>query len=108
MSSACHRLTGWAKSELEGSSADDFVHPHDLAGLRQARKALALGDPLMLSYRLRCCDGSFRWVEETCALVRARQTTLFVSTVRDITERRDCVPSRSTARRWIRSRVART
>ena len=42
VSSACHRLIGWAKSELEGSSADDFVHPHDLLGFRQARKALAL------------------------------------------------------------------
>ena len=39
VSSACHRLIGWAKSELEGSSADDFVHPDD-CGATTGRKAL--------------------------------------------------------------------
>jgi diguanylate cyclase (GGDEF)-like protein/PAS domain S-box-containing protein len=88
VSSACHHLLGWAKSELEGSSADDFVHPEDQAEFRQVRDAVSLADPALLTYRLRGRDGSFRWVEESCAIVRASQTTLLVSTVRDITQRR--------------------
>jgi diguanylate cyclase (GGDEF)-like protein len=40
------------------------------------------------SYRFRCRDGSFRWTEETSRRVFADGSDLIVSTVRDITERR--------------------
>src|SRR5688572_19197919 len=65
VSPACGRLLGWTESELEGSPADDFVHPDDVDELQQACKGLVLGEPITLSYRLRCRDGAFRWVEAT-------------------------------------------
>jgi diguanylate cyclase (GGDEF)-like protein/PAS domain S-box-containing protein len=87
VSPACPRLLGWTESELLGSPADDFVHPDDLLVFQQSRAALAPSEHLTTSYRLRCRDGSSRWVEETSEIVGDGESALVVSTIRDITER---------------------
>ena len=87
VSRACRRLVGWTESELEQSPADDFVHPDDRLAFQEGRAGLAPGELQTLSYRFRCRDGSFRWVEETCEVVSADDAVVVVASVRDITKR---------------------
>ena len=87
VSPACHRVFGWESSELEGRSEDDFVHPDDVSLLRARRAQDVPAEPATTTYRFRCRDGSYRWVEATSRRVVADASALVVSTVHDITER---------------------
>ena len=87
VSPACHRLFGWAPSELEGHHEDEFVHPHDLPLLHAARVELADSDYISTSYRFLCRDGTTRWTETTSRRVNDRDSTLVVSIMRDVTDR---------------------
>ena len=78
---------GWEPDELVGSCEDDFVHPDDAVALLGGRSERALFGPVTTSYRFRCRDGSYRWVEATSRRCLTLGPDLVVSTVRDITER---------------------
>lgn len=64
VSAASERLFGWRPDELVGTSSYDYFHPDDLAAIRAAHDQV-LDDPApaTVTYRLRCKDGSYRWVE---------------------------------------------
>ena len=88
VSPACQRLFGWDPSELEGHHEDEFVHPHDLPLLHAARVSLADDEFDSTNYRFVCRDGSTRWTETTSRLVDVGDSTLVVSVMRDVTDRR--------------------
>ncbi len=85
---AASRLAfGWEPDELVGGCEEDLVHPDDAVALLGGRSERALLGPVTTSYRFRCRDGSYRWVEATSRRSLTDGCHLVVSTVRDITER---------------------
>lgn len=85
-SAALQSAFGWGPDELQGEREDDFAHPDDSLTLisRRSECTSALTNT---SYRFRCRDGSYRWVEATSRRVTADGADVVVSTIRDITER---------------------
>jgi diguanylate cyclase (GGDEF)-like protein/PAS domain S-box-containing protein len=86
-SAASEDIFGWRPDELTGMCEDDLVHPDDGTTLRASRSARALVKPVTVSYRFRCKDGSYRWVEATSRRAAIGEAELVVNTVRDISER---------------------
>jgi diguanylate cyclase (GGDEF)-like protein len=66
---------------------DDFAHPDDGPMLRAGRSGRALLKPTTATYRFRCKDSSYRWVEATSRRTKVGDASVVVNTVRDITER---------------------
>lgn len=61
---AIERLIGWRPDELIGKNAWALVHPEDLASLASARST-PLDDGVPIEIRVRCADGSEKWLEFT-------------------------------------------
>ncbi len=87
VSPACYDLFGWKPDELEGRTEDEFIHPDDLAALRDCREALESAEVATVSYRFICQDGSSRWTEATSRRVDENGELLVVSAIRDVTNR---------------------
>lgn len=90
VSPASRALFGWEPRDLVGEHQDGFVHPDDSALVAASRRQ-AVNDPtrpVRTVCRVRCADGSFRWVE---ALARATEPPggemLVVTSLRDIGDR---------------------
>jgi PAS domain S-box-containing protein len=86
-----HRL-GYSVEEFVGHSALDFIHPDDLPAVREAMILLlqAPGSKVTRQYRLRCKDGSWRWVEGTGTnLLQDAAVRALVVNYRDITEQKE-------------------
>jgi PAS domain S-box-containing protein len=80
------RVLGWSPEELENKAFIDFVHPDDVE-LTMA-ESLAEWDASSstragFENRLRCRDGSYRWIEWTSQ----RRGNLIYATGRDVTAR---------------------
>jgi PAS domain S-box-containing protein len=92
VSQASQELFGWRPEELIGTSSYELFHPDDLAAIREAHRAvMAEPDPERVTYRLRCADGGYRWVEVNGHQITDPETgevTAIQCTTRDITERR--------------------
>lgn len=92
VSAASARLFGWEPGELVGTSSYDYFHPDDLEAIRAAHDQVLDDDaPATVSYRLRCKDGTYRWVEVVGVGIHpdpGGAATLIHCTTRDITERR--------------------
>jgi diguanylate cyclase (GGDEF)-like protein/PAS domain S-box-containing protein len=86
-SAASDDMFGWRPDELTGTCEDDLVHPDDVPTLRAGRSARALLKRVTSSYRFRCKDSSYRWVEATSRRVTIGAADVVVNTVRDITQR---------------------
>jgi len=78
---------GWRPDELMGMCEDDLVHPDDGPTIRASRSPRALLKPVTASYRFRCKDSSYRWVEATSRCAKMGDADVVVNTVRDITKR---------------------
>lgn len=65
-SPSCEHLFGWTPEQLRGTNAYTYFHPEDLARItsNHASHTGESGAP-RVRYRLRCGDGSWRWVETT-------------------------------------------
>ena len=80
-------ILGWSSEELLNISMSEFVHPDDMAAATHALEALAGGEPLaQYEQRLRCKDGSYKWIAWNVAPYRAREEIICVG--RDTTDRR--------------------
>jgi diguanylate cyclase (GGDEF)-like protein/PAS domain S-box-containing protein len=88
VSPAFRRVFGWDPGDMEGRLEDEFVHPDDEPSLRAGRAELIECGLVTTSYRLLCQNGTYRWTETASRCVRATgDSSVTVSTVRDITER---------------------
>jgi PAS domain S-box-containing protein len=93
VSQASQELFGWRPEELIGTSSYELFHPDDLAAIREVHQAVvAESVPRRLTYRLRCADGGYRWVEVNGHQITDPETgevTAIQCTTRDITQRRE-------------------
>ena len=107
VSPAATTLFGWDQEELLGTSSYELFHPADVEGIRQAHaEVLDTGEVGPLSYRLRCADGSYRWVEVVGRAVRdatSGAVTAIQCTTRDVTTRTEEERARDTATRRLRT-----
>ncbi|MBT4511665.1 MAG: PAS domain S-box protein, partial [Chloroflexi bacterium] len=85
---AHQRVTGYEPKELIGKSSSDYVHPEDAKRLAAFSAA---GDTGLVSYtyRLRCTDGSYKWMEGRGKLIYDETGKLHraFTIANDITER---------------------
>jgi PAS domain S-box-containing protein len=59
-------VLGWQPEELVGHVGRDFLgHPEDRAGLLAASSRVQVGGSASSRVRMRCKDGSYRWVSRT-------------------------------------------
>ncbi len=86
-SAAAQEGFGWDPADVVGRREKDFVHPDDRRALAGAHSGGALLAPVTTSYRFRCRDGSYRWVEATSRRAAMGACDVEVSTLHDITER---------------------
>jgi len=87
MSDSWERLTGWTRSDLMGSPLIEYFHPDDLPRIQDELAGLLRGeDAPGVPVRIRCHDGTYRWVQGNgrSDLVAQR---IYV-TAADITERK--------------------
>lgn len=83
---AWERLLGWTSPQLRRADLLDFVHPADVDDTQAALEQLRGGrDEIRFENRLRCRDGSFRWLQWSA--VPVRHGALYGS-ARDITEQK--------------------
>ena len=81
------RTFGYTEAELLSITWREMVHPDDQAASRDVGKQLFSGQPsVRFENRLRCKDGSYRWVSWNARPVVAEQKIYAV--VRDITEQK--------------------
>ena len=90
VSPAATRLFLWDPVELIGSNQERFAHPDDIPSMRSAARASRSTDGFFtMTYRFRCGDGSFRWIEATYHRVNAGGESFVVGSVRDVAERKE-------------------
>jgi diguanylate cyclase (GGDEF)-like protein/PAS domain S-box-containing protein len=90
VSPSCRALTGHTPDEMVGQTIWEFVHPVDLPGVRAAVEAIRPTGTarLDLTYRFRCADGQFRWVESVGhAAASDDEAALIRLATRDVTAR---------------------
>jgi PAS domain S-box-containing protein len=88
LSPAVTTMFGWRDADLAGRSALDLVHPDDVGALR-ARFADITNGIVGPEFRVRCKDGSWRWVEAVLTDLRSDPVVNgLVLNVRDVSERR--------------------
>ena len=88
VSDSWERTTGWTRSELLGSPLIEYFHPDDLPRVMTELAALLEGhDAPGVPVRIRCKDGSYRWVQGNGRPDLANER-IYV-TAADITERMD-------------------
>ncbi len=89
-SPACRRLLGYEPQDLIGHSLYDVLHPDDAASLRKTYALVGQWPQQFThSYRLRCQDGSYVWLESTCQMIQSLAAEpILLSVARDITPRK--------------------
>jgi PAS domain S-box-containing protein len=97
-------VTGYAPEELVRMNSFALVHPDDRGNLREQLTNL-LGheeEVLCLEYRVRCKDGTWRWIEGTATnLLDNPQVGAIVCNSRDITKRKQVPVFAQTARELL-------
>jgi len=90
-SPAYQKVLGYGPEDLAGTSSMDQIHPDDRARVLEASaKARSTGHGERLEYRIRHKDGSWRFLESTCSVIRSPEGESggLVIVNRDITERK--------------------
>jgi len=81
---AWERVLGYSAAELIGSSPLDLIHPDDRTSAEAASARLRAGSRVTAhEVRVRCKDGSYRWISWLSSADAARQ--IYLSSARDIT-----------------------
>ena len=91
VSPSIQRIAGYTSEELLGRVSLEFVHPDDLEKTIAVLGAVLQqpGASLMVEYRLRHKDGSWRWMEATATnMLHDPQIGAIIGNFHDITERK--------------------
>ena len=97
-------ITGYAPEEIVGMNSFALLHPDDQGCPKEQLTTLIehAQENLTLEYRIRCKDGSWRWVESTATnLLDNPQVGAIVYTVRNITRRKQPTALEETAQQII-------
>jgi diguanylate cyclase (GGDEF)-like protein/PAS domain S-box-containing protein len=85
VSPSVERTLGWRPDEILGRSPADLIHPDDLqAAMTQFSDTWTEGDDLRQTYRVRCADGGYRWIEAVARVVGTDDDGRVVVRLRDI------------------------
>ncbi|MDQ1250472.1 MAG: domain S-box protein, partial [Actinomycetota bacterium] len=57
-------VLGWRPDQIVGRNGFEFFHPHDVPATRAGANRLVEGQAASGRVRLRCADGSYRWVSQ--------------------------------------------
>ena len=81
---------GWEVPDLIALRQEEFVHPDDVGLLVSTRDEVSNDTTRAVTsvFRLRCADGTFRWVEALSRQIEEGGEVLILSAVRDIRDRR--------------------
>ena len=108
-SPAARTLFGWEPAQLVGRSSYDLFHSDDLDVIGAAHQAvLAEGEAGPVLYRLRCADGSYRWVEVLGRAVRAADSEQIIAiqcTTREVTARHEAALARDALETRLRTTI---
>ena len=101
----------YADDELPNTEAayHGLIHPDDLAAIAEARRKYdEEGIPLAVDQRLRCKDGSYRWVQGRGSIIRdaANRPVRLLGTITDITARKNAEEALARANQALEARVA--
>lgn len=88
-SPASRRMIGYRPDELIGRNVFDFFHEGDVEDATRNHVAgLEAKDAPPITYRIRCKNGSYKWVETTSKIhVTQNGTKKVISITRDVSER---------------------
>jgi two-component system, LuxR family, sensor kinase FixL len=93
VSPASHELVGYSPEELQGKNPYDFIHPDDIALMRELHnKVLTQPGINDATYRMRRRDGSYTWLETTTKMIHDPETKEFqniICVTRDVAKRRE-------------------
>ncbi|MBS0359950.1 MAG: PAS domain-containing protein [Proteobacteria bacterium] len=78
-------LAGWDEAELMGAHALDFLHPEDIAAVRDRIRSLAPGEVAEDPIRVRCKNGEWMWFASRTHRVENGD---LIATMRDASEER--------------------
>jgi diguanylate cyclase (GGDEF)-like protein/PAS domain S-box-containing protein len=86
VSPACLAMTGYTPEEMQVSRTADTTHPDDVAGVLE--ELANMTGECTVTYRMRCKDGRYIWVETTCKpLFGEGQADLRLCIVRNVDAR---------------------
>jgi PAS domain S-box-containing protein len=79
-------VLGWQPEQIVGRSWFDFAHPDDLEALQDLDARVAAGEQVSDKVRVRCADGSYRWMSRRWHTVTDRSGTVVarVAGMRDV------------------------
>ena len=91
VSPACKTMLGYEIEEMVGRPIYDFVHPQDMATLKEAEQSpLERPEVMVQMYRMCCKDSCYVWVETTTKLIRytSGKNLGIVAVTRNISQRK--------------------
>lgn len=84
------RVLGMPPADVVGRHFSELVHPDDLPELRESFQRTLAGDLHPSEYRVRTCDGSYRWVRSTSRPIHDGERTVGLRGVLiDVSQRRE-------------------
>jgi twitching motility protein PilJ len=100
---AFSNVLGYEPGELLGISALDLVHPDDRSAAIESAQLFAAGEDIPQRYenRLRCKDGSYKWLGWTFQS-GGRDQGLVYAVARDITEQKRAEERLRASAEWYR------
>jgi PAS domain S-box-containing protein len=89
MNGAVEEISGFSIDEIKGLNPFQFMHPNDVKHVAKAyKKALSKGTGSSI-YRLKCKDGTYKWIEARAKVSKSKDKKRRIIVVsRDITERK--------------------
>lgn len=85
VSPSVERVLGWRKKEFQYKNFKTFLHKDDLKIVNDAIVCLSKMGNMVIRSRYKCKDGTYKWVEWSCFLVKEDKLVYVVG--RDITKR---------------------
>lgn len=64
------RVLGWTPQELVGRRTSEFFHPDDRAASQELSERVNAGESVYITSRVRCADGSYRWMAQNVHPIR--------------------------------------
>ncbi|MEZ5116640.1 MAG: EAL domain-containing protein [Candidatus Nanopelagicales bacterium] len=105
ISDSVTRVLGWTPEELIGRPAWDLLHPDDVARAAADRPRFESGEAFETRYRLRCKDGSYRWISRMTRGVDDAEGRMVqhVSGFRDVTSQIEAEVAAAAGRTRLRA-----